>query len=465
MNFPGEKGEFARRRLVDLERGEVSAEVLTDPAIYDLERERLWKKSWLFVGHESEIPNPGDYVSRYMCDDMVVVTRDRTQKINVVLNSCTHRGMAICRSDMGNTNSFVCPYHGWTFGVDGAFRGSPVAAQKMHGELHTKEELALKRARVGVHCGLIFATFDESIPPLMDFLGEAAWYLTLMFGRTKNGMEVLGPPQRWQIDGNWKLPAEQFVGGDTYHVYSLHRSMFELSVLGKATDINATSAPAAEGADVYFPQGHSFRCTPLNLGMFFGEERAAAMTVAEKLRAVPPASMTPDLIEHLLDTFDEKQLRMLTEIPPTVGGIFPNIATHSFPWLHPDGGILGAAHGLHAFIPKGHGKVEWWNWQFVEKDAPEELKARIAETCILATGPAGMLEADDGECWPAMQRVAAGAVAADGITGTIKYHALNGENRPEDWPGGGHVSIGFAKDDAQMAFWRRYSEMVEGDGR
>jgi phenylpropionate dioxygenase-like ring-hydroxylating dioxygenase large terminal subunit len=449
--------------LVDVERSEVSARVLTDPDIYELERQRLWRKSWLMLGHDSEIPNKGDYMSRYMGDDTVLVTRDGKGQIRVLLNSCTHRGMAVCRSEMGHTSAFVCPYHGWTYGLDGQFRGLPVAHQKMQGDLLTKAELGLKQARVATHCGMIFATFDEKAPSLIEWLGDAAWYLTLMFGRSERGVEVLGPPQRWVIEGNWKLAAEQFVGGDSYHVYTLHRSVFEMELIGKTSEITLDSAPAAMGLDISFPQGHSFRCAPTDFSPIFGKERAATMSSREKLLALPPPGMTPQLVEQMFERFDDDQLRVLADMPPTVGGIFPNVGTHNFLWPHPDGGILGAAFGLHSFVPRGPNKVEWWNWQLVEKDAPEELKERISETCNMAVGPSGMLEADDGECWPFMQRAAQGAVAAEGVTGTIKYHVRIGEKRPPNWPGGGLLSEGFTKDDGQWAFWLRYKDFIEGD--
>lgn len=467
MNKPFTKDEFlpGSGPLVDLERHEVSARVLTDAEIYELERERLWRKSWLLVGHDSEIPNPGDHMSRYMGDDNVIVTRDRKNEIQVLLNSCTHRGMALCRTDVGHTGTLVCPYHGWTYALDGQFMSSPVGNQNMHGALLTKAELGLKRARVGVFCGMIFATFDQKAPSLTEWLGDSAWYLMMMYGRTKNGMEVIGPPQRWIIEGNWKLAAEQFVGGDSYHIYTLHRSMFELAAIGTTAEITPDSAPAGVGSDVSFPQGHSLRCTPTDFSPIFGEDRAASMTAREKLLALPPPGMTPELVEKMFDHLDDEQIAMMADRAPVVGGLFPNVGTHCFHFVHPDGGLLGAAHGLHAFVPKGPNKVEWWNWQLVEKDAPDELKERVAETCTLAVGPSGMLEADDGECWPFMQRGARGAEAAHGLTGTIKYHALHGENKPADWPkaGGGLVSHGFTKDDGQWAFWRRYGEFIEGE--
>lgn len=455
-------GVSPETNLVDRDRLEVSARAITDQSVYDLEREQIWKRSWLLLGHDSEIAGPGDFMMRYMGDDMVIVSRDRADEIHVLLNSCPHRGMAVCRAEMGNAPGFVCPYHGWTFGIDGKFRGLPVAAEKMQGDRLSKEELGLKRARVATHCGMIFATFDDCAPELVEFLGDAAWYLTLMFGRTESGMEVLGPPQRWLIEGNWKLGAEQFVGGDSYHIYTLHRSLFELGALGSVSDIRPDDAPAGMGADVGFPQGHSLRCIPTDFSPVFGKDRAGEMSSADKLRTLPPPGMTAQMVEAMLPRFDEGQLRLLADMPPSVGGLFPNVGVHSFHFAHPDGGLLGAAHGLHVFIPRGPDKVEWWNWQLVERDAPDELKARIAETSIFATGPTGLLEADDGECWPFMQRAAKGGVAEDGVTGTIKYHAQLGEVRPDWWPGGGIVSEGFSKDDGQWAFWRRYGEMMDG---
>src|SRR5271154_5301661 len=190
--FPDPRAE----PLVHLERHEVSARAITDPDVYRAEHDRLWPKCWLLLGHDSEIPEPGDFVTRYMGEDVVIVTRDRTGEIQVLLNSCPHRGMAVCRVDMGSVSTFTCPYHGWSFGLDGGLRGMPVGNEKLEGDMYDKSELGLKRARVGVHVGMIFATFDENAPSLVEWLGEAAWYLTLNYGRSKGGMEVLGPPQR-----------------------------------------------------------------------------------------------------------------------------------------------------------------------------------------------------------------------------------------------------------------------------
>ena len=105
-----------RKGLVDLTRGQVSREIFVNEEIYREEQERLFARAWLFVGHESQIPNPGDFFVSGMGEESVILCRDRAGEIHVFLNSCRHRGMKVCRYDEGNTPVFTCPYHGWSYG-------------------------------------------------------------------------------------------------------------------------------------------------------------------------------------------------------------------------------------------------------------------------------------------------------------------------------------------------------------
>ena len=364
--------------------------------------------------------------------------------------------MPIARVEAGRANTFICPYHGWTFNREGSFLSGPLDHEQMHGDICSKEELGLKRARVETYSGFIFGTFDGDAPSLDTYLGPAKWYMDLMYGRSKSGLEVAGPPQRFIVNGNWKLAAEQFVGGDGYHVYSLHRSMFEMAVIGNTDEITADSAPAAEGYDISTTEGHSYRCVATDFSPIFGDERAENMSIREKLTALPPPGMTPDLVQETFSLLDEDQLRILADAPPTVGGLFPNVATFGFLMPHPDG-ALSAVQGFHTFVPKGPDQLEFWHWTLVEKDAPEEIKRQVQQTTTMTVGASGMIEADDGECWPLMQKASKGAL---GKEHTIKYQALIGDNRPDDWPGGGIVSKGITKDDGQWHWWQRYFDYL-----
>jgi nitrite reductase/ring-hydroxylating ferredoxin subunit len=101
--------------LVDLAAGQISREIFVNEEIYQEEQERVFTRAWLFVGHESQIPKPGDYFVSGMGEESVILCRDREEQVHVFLNSCRHRGMKVCRYDEGNTPVFTCPYHGWSY--------------------------------------------------------------------------------------------------------------------------------------------------------------------------------------------------------------------------------------------------------------------------------------------------------------------------------------------------------------
>jgi nitrite reductase/ring-hydroxylating ferredoxin subunit len=109
--------------LVDTAKGEISREIFVNEALYQEEKERIFARAWLYVGHESQIREPGDFFVSRMGEESVILTRDFAGKIHVFLNSCAHRGMKVCRYDQGNTKAFRCPYHAWTYKTDGTLLG------------------------------------------------------------------------------------------------------------------------------------------------------------------------------------------------------------------------------------------------------------------------------------------------------------------------------------------------------
>src|SRR5436309_13903120 len=114
-----------RPGLVDLAKGQISREIFVNEEIYREELERVFARAWLFVGHESQIPNPNDFFVSRMGEESVIMTRDRQGKVHVLLNTCMHRGMKVCRYDEGNTPVFSCPYHGWSYSTDGKLVSVP----------------------------------------------------------------------------------------------------------------------------------------------------------------------------------------------------------------------------------------------------------------------------------------------------------------------------------------------------
>jgi phenylpropionate dioxygenase-like ring-hydroxylating dioxygenase large terminal subunit len=124
-----------RPGLVDLVAGQISREIFVNNEIYQEELERVFARAWLFVGHESQIPNSGDFFVSSMGEESVILCRDRAQKVHVFLNSCRHRGMKVCRYDEGNAAVLTCPYHGWSYATDGKLVGVPYFREAYHGTL------------------------------------------------------------------------------------------------------------------------------------------------------------------------------------------------------------------------------------------------------------------------------------------------------------------------------------------
>jgi phenylpropionate dioxygenase-like ring-hydroxylating dioxygenase large terminal subunit len=442
--------------LIDLGYREVSLRLLSDPEVYELELERLFTKAWTVLAHEDEIPNANDFVLRFVGQDEVIVSRGPDGSISAALNVCAHRAAKVCRYEAGNSARFACAYHGWTFRPDGTFLGSPVAREKMHGELRPKEELGLRTARVDTYCGMVFATFDREAPSLREYLGPMTWYWDLMFDRTRSGITVLGAPQRFTIRANWKCAAEQFAG-DIFHTLNLHKSMQELELL--STD-GPVQEPAMAGLSASW-NGHFVRCFDLAEDHYINALKGrdlAELSSPDRLRMAPPPGLTPDLVEEAIERFGPDQLKVLAELPPQVGQLFPNVGALAMPFPMPDGSV-SAFFSWRAWVPKGPDTFELFSWTVVERDAPEEMRDQMRLMTAATFGPSGFVEVDDTDTWPMQTKAAKGAL---GRQQSLRYQAISGEQKPEGWTGPGKVYDGFAKDDTQWEFWLEYLKFMSG---
>jgi phenylpropionate dioxygenase-like ring-hydroxylating dioxygenase large terminal subunit len=170
------------KSLVDLENGLISREVFVNEEIYQLEQERVFARAWLFVGHESLIPNPGDYFVSCMGEESVILTRDRQSKIHIFLNTCRHRGMKVCRYDQGNTSFFTCPFHGWSYDTDGKLVGVPVDYKDAYQEKLDKSRWGLIEVpQLADYKGSIWASWDKDAPSFDEWVGDFKFYLDLLF--------------------------------------------------------------------------------------------------------------------------------------------------------------------------------------------------------------------------------------------------------------------------------------------
>jgi nitrite reductase/ring-hydroxylating ferredoxin subunit len=442
--------------LINVKKNEVSLRVMSDHELHKYEMERIFAKTWLLLGHESEIPKSGDFIVRDMGDDNVIVARDRTGAVNVSLNVCPHRGMKVCTAEAGNAQMHRCIYHGWAFRPDGSFIGAPIEKEQMHGSVYTKEELGLRKARVHLYGGLIFATWNIDGPSFDEYMGEAKFYFDQLICRTDSGLELLGPPQRFVLNCNWKVPGEQS-GSDGFHTLTLHRSLMEGGVMGGTAETIYDNAPGMYGVDISCEQGHSLRCLEAaQTFKMFSDISFEGKSVEERLTMLPPPGVTKELIPQLFKHLSPDQLDMLATCPPQVGGMFPNILVAFIFAPRMDGGASGALT-LHTSVPKGPDHVEFINYIFAEKDAPDDVKRDMLQNAIWTTGTSGTIEQDDSDIWPVLWKNSQGAISQKG---TLKYQALTGHHKPEGWQGGGYVYPGFTKDDTQWNWWMAYRRLM-----
>ena len=179
-----------------------------DPAVFAIEQERIFRRAWLYVGHESEVPRAGDYVLRRLGPDEVLLVRREDGGLSLLHNRCAHRGARIVAEPAGNTRQLRCPYHAWTYALDGRLIGVPLADGYA-----VKPEVGLaKVARVESYRGFVFGSHAAQGADLVEFLGGLASAFDNMLDRAPAGTVTrFGGALRLEYRGNWKMFMENAV--------------------------------------------------------------------------------------------------------------------------------------------------------------------------------------------------------------------------------------------------------------
>ena len=214
----------------------VHRSVYADPAIFDLEMDRVFGRAWLVLGHESQVKNVGDFFTTRMGREPVIVSRD-TDGIHVLINRCMHRGSMVCAEGRGNTERFVCPYHGWSYDRRGILKAVPFSG----GYDPRRLPKGLKAVpRVATYRGFIFASLADTGPTLEKFLGPAKASFDDFVDRAPGGeLEVAGGVFKHAYNGNWKLMLEN-------HLDGAHPAWVHASSIAVARDAPEPGKPGEE---------------------------------------------------------------------------------------------------------------------------------------------------------------------------------------------------------------------------
>jgi phenylpropionate dioxygenase-like ring-hydroxylating dioxygenase large terminal subunit len=196
--------------------------VYTDPAIFDLEMERLFGRTWILLGHECQVPEPGSYFLARLARFPLIVVRGKDGVVRVLHNRCAHRGPAVCAQRTGRAQLFVCPYHAWTYELDGRLRSMPLREEYGPEFWDGRPGLA-EVARVATYRGFVFASLSADVPPIEQFLGDARLGFDDFTDRSPTGeLEAVDPPLRYRVRANWKVIFENL--NDILHPLFAHAS-------------------------------------------------------------------------------------------------------------------------------------------------------------------------------------------------------------------------------------------------
>ncbi|PGS50939.1 aromatic ring-hydroxylating dioxygenase subunit alpha [Bacillus sp. AFS041924] len=422
--------ELSKEQLVNYlsdtvkpDEGSIPAYLLGDKAVYELEHEKVFLKTWVFLGHESEVPNSGDFMTRELAGYSIIISRDSNGEINAFYNMCTHRGMKLCRADKGNKTLFTCPYHGFNFKNTGELVGVPLQ-KDIYGDRLDRSKMGLHQVKLESYKGLLFGNWDENAEPLEEFLGDFKWYLDIVVGRAE--MEVIGAPQRFIVKSNWKVGSDNFVG-DSYHTMVTHGSIAKLGMVPNATY-------SKRGFQIHTENGHG-----LNLGT-----------------PNPDFAFPEELKDEYKSNLSEEQYEVLSNLKNMIGNAFPNM---SFLISHTKiKGELISNTSIRMWRPISHNKMEVIAWLLVEKNASQEWKNRSRDSFILTFSPSGIFEQDDTEVFTDITEAAQGTMP---FQKNLTYNYTMGLHRePVDFIGPGVVYDDKFTEASQRNFYKYWLELM-----
>lgn len=420
--------------LVEADR--VHKRVYTDPAVFELEMERIWGKAWIYVGHESQVPNTGDFYHTTIGKHAVLMVRQKDGGIAVLFNRCAHKGAQLVGEESGNVKQFRCGYHGWCFALDGKFKGAPMFSDG-YSETRLNRDSADMHVhqlpRYGAYRGFVFASLDPNAPELETWLGGVASTLDNMVDRSpEQALEATGGVMRYVHNSNWKFFVENL--NDLMHSMVVHESAsmtarkFGQEIVG-AED----TRPAAIQILEPFSNDYAF-FDEMGLRAFdYGHGYSGGNTSIHA-----GYSEIPGYFEQLEQTHGREKAKEILSMSRHNTVVWPSMT------------LKGAVQTLRVVKPLAVDKTLIESWTFRLKGAPDALLHRSIYYCNLINSAFNLVGPDDEELYKRQQR---GLETEGGEW--VSLHRNLGDVHPE---GHGYVSRGTS----DMAFrnmfraWRHY---------
>ncbi len=411
----------------DRQRGifRVHRSSMTSTDLFQREREYIFNQCWIYLGHESEVENPGDYRRRTIAGRPLFFARGKDGQLRVFLNSCPHRGALICRHDEGNAEVLQCFYHAWTFNTHGELIGVP--GGDAYGPYFDRGELGLREPpRVEIYRGLVFVSFNPHVEDLVSYLAAARDYIDLIVDQSEEGMRVVAGSNKHTMRANWKLLGENSLDG--YHLVPTHRTYLDyIASLGHANN-GATATIQPPGIAKALSNGHCVIEFPAGHGRpvarwhpVFGEDAKEPMALVR---------------QRLVEKYGEMRTYRMADVSRSLL-IYPNLVINDI-----------VAITIRYYEPLAPDNMEVTAWHLVPKEESETMLATRLDSFLTFLGPGGFATPDDVE---ALESCQAGFRATEAEWSDISRGML----RPA-----------LMDDEIQMrGFWRQWHANMQGLGK
>jgi phenylpropionate dioxygenase-like ring-hydroxylating dioxygenase large terminal subunit len=370
---------YTEEQIADLvQPTKVHRKVYTDPEIFDLEMERIWAKSWIYIGHESQVPEKGSYITLNYGKVPVVMVRDGDSHVHVLHNRCGHKGAKLVDKPCGKIPAFRCCYHGWRYRLDGKLLGVP-HMQGYEGTDFDKDDpqYSMQKMKSESYRGFVFATMNPDGPDVKTWLGGAADVMDNLCDRAPGGeVEAAGGVLRYEHECNWKMFIENL--NDTMHPMIVHRS-----VVDSALDYIKTlpeDSPRRDEAEIIPPFGASYEVFEETgiTGFPFGHHYDGGKTSIHA-----DYTLDPDYEAAMLKAYGKKRMYDILSFNTHNTLYYPSLT------------IKSAVQNIRVVRPIAYNKTIIETWSFRLKGAPDSMLKRTLLYSRLITSNGSMVGPDD----------------------------------------------------------------------
>ncbi|MEC7489562.1 MAG: Rieske 2Fe-2S domain-containing protein [Pseudomonadota bacterium] len=368
--------------------GRVHKRVYNDAGIFELELERIFSRAWVYVGHESQIRNEGDFSATRIGRHPMVMVRHTDGQIYVIHNQCAHRGAMVVAQDLGHADEFVCCYHGWTYGTDGKLVRVPLQqGYPDHFNPEAPGTAMVQAPRVESYRGFVFASLSSIGPSLIDFLGHMTTSFDDMVDRAPAGeIELAGGVFKHAYDGNWKLYLENLC--DAAHPLFVHKSSIDAAA-EQSDDVHTDGAGEIgvrqmrqNGAPYKFwqeqvgiwayPNGHSY----------LGDYHDDAKLVAAKRDPV-----FEEYISAMEAAKGVEETRRILDVTRWNSNVYPNLS------------FMSQFRQLRVVHPVSVNRTEVYTYSFRLKGAPAKMFEDTISFANVTNGTGSIVLTDDLETY------------------------------------------------------------------